>query len=61
MAETSDNPRKLGTNPRALGTNPRALGTNERSRARNKWALRAWKRRRRAKTAKAAQVFNATK
>jgi hypothetical protein len=44
--------RKLGINPRALGTNPRALGTNERSRARNKWALRAWKRRRRrAKTA----------
>lgn len=30
----------------ALGTNPRALGTNERAKARNKWALRKWKRRR---------------
>jgi hypothetical protein len=26
------------------GTNPRALGVNERATARNKWALRTWKR-----------------
>jgi hypothetical protein len=29
---------------RALGINPRALGTNPRAKAKNKWALRNWKR-----------------
>ena len=29
---------------REHGTNPRALGTNPRAKARNKWALRNWKR-----------------
>ena len=32
---------------RALGIHPRALGTNPRAKARNKWALRNWKRGRR--------------
>jgi hypothetical protein len=36
--------RAEGTNPRSLGTNPRALGANPRAKARNKWALRNWKR-----------------
>ena len=36
--------RTDGTNLRALGINPRALRTNERVMARNKWALRNWKR-----------------
>jgi hypothetical protein len=39
-------PRAIGTNPRATGMNPRLLGDNERSKARNKWALRNWKRNR---------------
>lgn len=39
------NSRACGSNPRSLGTNLRALGTNPRARARNKWALRQWKRR----------------
>jgi hypothetical protein len=34
---------------KASGTNPRALGTNERAQARNKWALRNWKRGQRRK------------
>jgi hypothetical protein len=38
--------RELGTSEREFGVNPRALGTNERARARNKWALRNWKRKR---------------
>lgn len=29
---------------RALGTHPRAVGTNPRVKARNKWAVRKWKR-----------------
>ena len=29
---------------RALGINPRGVGTNPRAKARNKWALRNWKR-----------------
>jgi hypothetical protein len=33
---------------RANGTNPRALGTNPRAKARNKWAVRNWKRKQRA-------------
>jgi hypothetical protein len=34
---------------RANGTNPRALRTNPRAKARNKWALRNWKRTQRQK------------
>jgi hypothetical protein len=30
---------------RALGTNPRVINKNPRAKARNKWALRNWKRR----------------
>ena len=40
------NRQRRGT--RRDGTNPRALGTNERATARNKWALRNWKRKNRA-------------
>lgn len=39
---------------KALGTNPRALGTNPRAKARNKWALRNWKRKSSTRLAKAA-------
>jgi hypothetical protein len=46
---TTDNPgaeeaRWPLAGTRALGTNPRALGANPRARARNKWALRNWRR-----------------
>jgi hypothetical protein len=37
----------LGATEKALGTNPRVLGTNSRAKARNKWASRNWKRKRR--------------
>jgi hypothetical protein len=45
MVMTDDDVRRFryaGT--RASGTNPRALGINSRAKARNKWALRGWKR-----------------
>jgi hypothetical protein len=42
------NPRAHGSNQNALGLNPRARGTNQRAQARNKWALRNWKRKQRA-------------
>lgn len=52
------NPRAMGTNPRSLGTNPRATGTNEREvgmpgyrGVHNRFALRAWKRAQKLKTA----------
>lgn len=34
----------MAKHTREIGENPRALETNERSTARNKWALRNWKR-----------------
>lgn len=48
---THEKTRETGTNPRAMGDAPRANGINERATARNKWALRNWKRAQEAKAA----------
>jgi hypothetical protein len=46
MTEEENPPQWRHAATKVCGTNPRALGTNPRVKARNRWALRNWKRKR---------------